>query len=66
MSTPKTVLMSDDFPEPLCDQEWHQFDLSLAELHRITSPTTRILNRFTSTVSGLQLKLYPMIGVKNL
>ena len=32
MSTLKTVLTSEDLPEPFCDQERDQFDLDLAEL----------------------------------
>ena len=33
MFTLKTVLMSEDLPEPFCDQERDQSDLELAELY---------------------------------
>jgi len=33
----KTALMSEDFPEPLCDQEWYRFDIGLVR-RRVNVP----------------------------
>ena len=61
MSTLKTLCMREDLPEPLCDYEWHRFDLDLAEhyMDGRTFPTTRILNLWIYETVGLYAIIEP-------